>query len=282
MGGRETTVLFAGVSDATLDLVAACLEKLKEATDAAGGRVVKTIGEDLMALFPDADSAATAAAAMQKAMEAMLEGSARPGVRIGFHAGPVINREDDVFGDTVNLAARLAQQAVRDQILTDAQTASALGEPYRACLRRLYAVELKGKAGEVDLCELVWRVGNDTDTFDAMMRSTPRAKPQVLRLVHNGTEIQRRRGADSFTIGRESDCDLVIVHHLVSRRHCAIQRRSDKFVLSDQSSNGTFVTVEGDTEFALRREDFILRKRGFISFGQPREGSEHFIEFILE
>ena len=276
-------MLFAGVSDATLDAVGGCLERLRDATGTAGGRVVKTLGDGLMALFPSADAAAMAAAAMQKAIEAMPEHSPRPGVRIGFHSGPVINREDgDVFGDTVNLAARLAQQAARDQILTSAATAQGLGETYRACLRRLYAVELKGKAEEVDLCELVWRVGNDTDTFDARMRSTPRAKPQVLRLIHQGQEIPRRREPDSFTIGRDADCDLVIHHHLVSRQHCSIQRRGDKFVLADLSSNGTFVTVEGDTEFPLRREEFILRRKGVISFGQPREGSEHFIEFVLE
>ena len=283
MAGRETTVLFAGVSNATLDAVGACFQRLREATKAAGGRVVKTIGDDLMALFPSPDAAAGAAAAMQKTIEELAEaGASRPGVGIGFHSGPVLQREGDVFGDTVNLAARLAKQAVRDQILTSAETAGALSEPYRACLRQLYSIEIKGKAEQVGLCELVWRVGNDTDRFDALMRAAPRARQALLRLVYNGREIPRRRESDTFSIGREPDCDLVIVHHLVSRRHCSIQRRSDKFVLADQSSNGTFVRVEGDSEFALHREEFILRRNGCISFGQPREGSEHFIEFFLE
>ena len=153
-------MLFAGVCDATLDAVAPCLEQLREATRAAGGRVIKTIGEDLMALFPSPDAAASAAAAMQKAIEGMPEGTSKPGVRVGFHSGPVLNRDGDVFGDTVNLAARLAQQAIREQIITDAATAANLSEHYRACLRRLYAVELKGKAEQVDLCEVVWRVGS--------------------------------------------------------------------------------------------------------------------------
>ena len=284
MGGRETTVLFAGVSDATLDVVGACFERLREATRAAGGRVVKTIGEDLMALFPSADAAASAAAAMQKAIEGMPEGLSRPGVRIGFHSGPVINQGDDVFGDTVNMAARLAQQAIREQIITSAETAAGLSEHYKACLRRLYAVELKGKAEEVDLCEVVWRVGSGTDTFtfEAGLKAAMRAKAAVLRLVHKGQEIARRRDADSFVIGRDPECDLPISHHLVSRRHCSILKRGDKFVLADQSSNGTFVTIEGDSEFVLQREEFILRKSGCISFGQSRETSEHYIEFFLE
>lgn len=283
MGGRDTTVLFAGVCDATLDAVAPCLEQLREATRAAGGRVIKTIGEDLMALFPSPDAAASAAAAMQKAIDGMAEGVTKPGVRVGFHTGPVLNRDGDVFGDTVNLAARLAQQAIREQIITSAETAANLSEHYKACLRRLYAVELKGKAGQVDLCEVVWRVGSGTDTFtfEAGLKAA-RAKAAVLRLVHQGQEIRRRRDADSFVIGRDAECDLSITHHLISRRHCAIEKRGDKFVLADQSSNGTFVTVEGDSEFVLQREEFILRKKGCISFGQPRESSEHYVEFFIE
>ena len=284
MGGRETTVLFAGVRDATLDAVGPCLEHLREATLAAGGRVIKTIGEDLMALFPSPDAAAAAAAAMQKAMDGLPEGASKPGVRVGFHSGPVLNQGGDVFGDTVNLAARLAQQAIRGQIITDAATAANLSEHYKACLRRLYAVELKGKAEQVDLCEVVWRVGSGTDTFtfDSGLKAAVRAKAVVLRLVHKGQEIQRRRDADSFTIGRDSECDLPITHHLISRRHCAIEKRADKFVLADQSSNGTFVTIEGDSEFVVHREEFILRKSGCISFGQSRETSEHFVEFYLD
>jgi hypothetical protein len=189
-----------------------------------------------------------------------------------------------VFGDTVNLAARLAQQAIREQIITDAGTAASLSEHYRACLRRLYAVELKGKAEQVDLCEVIWRVGSGTDTFtfEAGMKTVVRAKPVALRLVHKGTEIQRRRDADSFAIGRDAECDLPITHHLISRRHCSIEKRGDKFVLADQSSNGTFVTIEGDSEFVVHREEFILRKNGCISFGESRETSEHFVEFYLD
>ena len=284
MGGRDATVLFAGLTDVTLDAIGSCIERLREATTEAGGRVVKTIGDEVMAIFPGPDAAASAAAAMQRAIEDLpATPGGHPGVRIGFQRGPVINRDNDVFGDTVNMAARLAQQAIRAQILTSAETASTLSEHYKACLRRLYAVELKGKAEQVDLCEVVWRVGNGTDTFtfEAGIKSAIRA-PVVLRLVHKGRELQRRRESDSFVIGRDPECDLPIVHHLISRRHCAIDRRGDKFVLSDQSSNGTFVTVEGDSEFALQREEFILRRSGCISFGQPRANSEHYIEFFVE
>ena len=54
---------------------------------------------------------------------------------------------------------------------------------------------------------------------------------------------------------------------MASRLHARIERRRDKFVLIDQSTNGTYVTLEGEKEILLRREELILRGRGHISFG---------------
>src|SRR5437899_2968655 len=84
-----------------------------------------------------------------------------------------------------------------------------------------------------------------------------------------------RRENESVTLGRESGCGLTVADHLASRRHCTIERRQDKWVLKDHSSNGTFVTVEGDAEIMLQREEMMLRRSGWISLGHPRaEGGE--------
>ena len=292
---RSNTVLFAGLADgerlvgaagdaAALNALHQCFTHMREAAETLGGRVIKTVGQELMALFPNPDAAAAAAAQMQHAIDRLPEvGGLRLGVRIGFHAGPVLQSGGDVFGDTVNLAARLAEQANPEQIITSTETAAALAEHHQRSLRQLYPIEVKGKAEEVFLCELVWRVGNDTAQFDGLLRPVPRrAPPVVLRLRYREQEFLRRRENDSLTVGREDDCDLVIRHPLVSRHHCLIQRRLDKFVLVDRSSNGTFVTIEGDTEFALHREELILRKHGWIALGQPRAESEHLLEFFSE
>jgi adenylate cyclase len=290
---RETTVLFADVSESTrlyetagdlkaMEAIQGCLGRMHEAVVAAGGRVVKTMGDEIMALFPVPDAAAAAAGAMQKSIETMAEvGGIRLGVRIGFHYGPVIQREGDVFGDTVNLAARLVQQANKDQIITSSETAAVLGEAYRASMRQLYAIQVRGRTEEVELFELVWRIGNETATFQTdALRARQRAP--VLRLRYRDQEIVRRREQESIILGREPDCDLVIAHHLVSRHHCRIERRQDKFVLADQSTNGTYVTVEGDTEMPLHREELPLRRHGWISLGQPRADNGDVVEYFCE
>src|SRR5436853_5507353 len=108
--GRHTAVLSADVSGRTKryetagdavahEAIGRCIEQLKSATQAAGGRVVKTIGDEIMAVFASADAGGSAAAEMQAAVSALpAVGDTRLGVKIGFHSGPVIQKDDDVFG----------------------------------------------------------------------------------------------------------------------------------------------------------------------------------------
>ena len=172
--GRQATVLFADVSGSTKlyeaagdaiasDTINRMIAEMRRCTEAAGGRVVKTIGDEVMALFPTPHAAAGAASQIQLQTDIMpLVNGMKLGVRIGFHSGPVIQREGDVFGDTVNLAARLVAQATKEQIITSTDTAQQLGETYQNRLRGLYAITLKGKADDIGLHELIWRYDGAT------------------------------------------------------------------------------------------------------------------------
>jgi adenylate cyclase len=289
---RQTTVLFAGViagpelqagagEAKTLEATRACLEALRLATAHAGGRVIKIIVDEVMALFPTPHAAASAAVAMQKQVDSLPEVEGwKLGVRVGFHCGPVLQRDEDVFGDTVNLAARLAKLAAREQIITSSETAEALGESCGPAMRRLYGQHIKGKAEEVQLCELVWRMGNATAQLNWARER--RAKPATLRLQYRGRELERRRDIDAITFGRDAECGLVIHDSNVSRRHCTIERRNDKFVLADHSSNGTYVTEENSAEIAIKREEFTLGKHGWIAFGVPRAATEEIVEYFCD
>jgi adenylate cyclase len=126
----QTAILFADVSGSTRlyetagDTVAAaaidrCITMLKQKTEAAGGRVIKTIGDEIMSVFNSTDAAANAAIDMQTgAAQLPMTAGIQLGIRIGFNCGSVVERNDDVFGDAVNVAARLASQAQKDQIIT--------------------------------------------------------------------------------------------------------------------------------------------------------------------
>jgi adenylate cyclase len=293
-GGRLATVLFADVSGSTklyeaagdviaLETINRIIAEMRRCTEAAGGRVVKTIGDEVMALFSTPEAAASAASQIQMQTD-IMPGVAgmKLGVRIGFHSGPVIQKDNDVFGDTVNLAARLVAQATREQIITSAETAQELGEGYKERTRGLYAITVKGKADDIGLCELIWRYDGAT-TVVLRPKSAP-AKPKtvMIRLKYRGKELVRRRDNDSVTLGRDETSGLQIMEDKCSRHHCTIERRGDKFVLKDHSTNGTYVTIGEEDEVLLQRDEIALRKTGWISFGQTRIGTHESVEFFCD
>src|SRR2546425_4026960 len=183
---QQTTVLFADVSGSTklyetagdavaLTAIGRCIERMRKAAESTGGRVVKTIGDEIMALFPSPDAAAGAASEMHATIEQLPEvGGAKLGVRVGFHSGPVIQREDDVFGDTVNMAARLVEQAGKGQIIISHETAGVFSPAVRKFTRPPYPIQGEGQAGEGLLFGGMWRPVEDRTTLAGY---PPQARP---------------------------------------------------------------------------------------------------------
>ena len=291
--GRQTTVLFAGVTGTAelfqaagdvraADAITRCLEAFRQAAVESGGRVVKTMGEQIMALFPTANAAADAAARMQGAVDSLAEmGGPKLGARIAFHAGPVLQHDNDIFGDSVNIASRLVEQATRGQVLTTGETVELLATGLRNSTRRLYDITVRGKEEQISLCEYLWQKSPDITDFSALT-SVLKAPRAGLRLRYRGKDVIRRRREESITIGRDAGCMLVVAEAKASRQHCVIERRGQKFILRDHSTNGTYVAVEGEEEIVLRREEIILRRHGWIAFGQPRAETPDVVEYFCE
>ena len=268
--------------DAALDAIGRCIGRLSQAAAATGGRVLKTMGDEVMVLFPTADAAANGASEMHAAVATLppVNGT-KLGVRIGFHSGPVIQRGNDVFGDTVNLAARLVEHAQKGQIVTSEETLQQLSPALRACSRRLHAIPIKGKADRGGLCEIEWRPASDTTT-DAAPRPEARSAAVALRLTYREVQLVCRRDNDSIIIGRDSSCGLVIAGENVSRLHCTIVRHHGESVLRDHSTNGTFVTVDGDAEILLQDEDMPLHRHGWLALGEPRAETAEVVVYFVD
>jgi predicted component of type VI protein secretion system len=98
-------------------------------------------------------------------------------------------------------------------------------------------------------------------------------------LRHGGEEKVLDAGVGLFSLGRDAASDFIINDRRASRTHARIERRRDKFVLIDQSTNGTYVTFDGEAEFALKREEVILRGKGRISFGHAFDENSEVVEF---
>jgi adenylate cyclase len=289
----EVSVLFADVSGSTKlyetsgDAVAhaaidKCVSLMRDKTLNAKGRVIKTIGDEVMSAFATADQAADAAIEMQSAISELPPvGNTQIGIRIGFNHGPVVERDGDVFGDAVNLAARLAGVATKGQIITARDTVMLMSPMLKAATRAITTIQVKGKAQEIQVYELIWQQSEDMTTL-ASQKSLYKPKNAKLRLLVQGSEVILSAERPAVALGRDAAADLVIKERMASRAHGKIERRLDKFILSDHSANGTFVTIEGDKEIVLRREEFTLRGHGWIAFGQSRASATDVVEFFCE
>jgi adenylate cyclase len=278
-----STKLYETVGDAAahaaIDL---CVKLFGNITEQHGGRVIKTIGDEVMAIFPQASQAVRAAVDIQLGVTGMAPvEKVRLGVRVGLHHGPVVEREGDVFGDTVNLAARLTELASRGQIITSQETVEKLEALQKLDCRRLYAIPVKGKEKDVGICEVMW-----TDTEDATQLAAPRTQMRPaaagsLRVVYRGRTVILPAERRSLVLGRDATADLVVAERMASRMHCEIEQRKDKFFLSDRSANGTWLTIDG-SELVLRREESMLRGHGYITLGQSRETATEVVEYFCE
>ena len=273
---RNLAVLFADISGSAklyetlgdteaLATVERCLAIIQQACVDGGGRVIKMIGDEVMAVFPAADAAARAATDMQARISAQRTSHGAPlAIHVGFNFGPVLEEGTDVFGDTVTVAARLSNLARGGQVFTSAPTVAELAPAMRARTRSQQAHTVKGKQKDIDLFELLWQETEDELTA---LSTHVKVQPAHLSLQHGDRRIQLSEAVPTLLMGRDLQNDVVIADRKASRMHARIERRRDKFVLIDHSSNGTYVTVEGEPEMALRREEVVLRNRGHISFG---------------
>jgi len=278
-----STKLYESAGDqAAFAAISGCVQLFKDQVSGQGGRVIKTIGDEVMAVFPDGNGAGRAALAMQRGVDAMpqVQGG-KLGCRIGFHGGSLIHRDGDVFGDAVNLAARLASLAARGQIITSLDVVDSLEPMLKLDCRKLYAIPVKGKEKDVQICEILW-----TDTDDATTLAAPRARPEraagTLRIVYRGRTLTLPGEKRSLVLGRDATADLVVAERMASRTHCEIEQRQDKFFLNDRSANGTWLTADSGEEIILRREEAMLRGHGFITLGQPRATATEVVEFFCE
>lgn len=275
---RNLAVLFADIAGSTKlydtlgdkqakKMVDECIAVMRSIAEQYGGRVIKTIGDEVMCVLPDPDSGCLAATDMQlKIMALPAVSSVKRAIRAGFHAGPVIEENGDVFGDTVNLAARMAGLAKATQIITTRATVEQLSPLLRSSSRRIAALAVKGKGDDVEVCEIIWQAGEEL-TMATPSILTPLKQIQ-LHLEFGTTELVLEQSNTGIILGRDVSCQIAVADRMASRQHARIERRRDKFFLIDQSTNGTFVAFADEPEITLRREEVMLRGQGRIAFGR--------------
>ena len=292
-GDAQPTVLFADIAGSTKlyevlgdteakRLIDEVLLALTALTKRHGGRVVKTIGDEVMCVFANAEKGFHAATDMQNKVDSMpvVSGTKRR-IRVGFHAGAVIEEAGDVFGDTVNVAARMSGLAKGMQIMTTRTTVDTLPSYLRGFTRDIAALSVKGKADDMAVCEVLWQDEGDLTMTVAALSVHAVSTGEVV-LKHGEQELVLNAKRNSAGMGRDPGSDIVVTDTKASRHHARIEKRRDKFFLADQSTNGTFVKFSGEAEIGLRREEIMLRGTGRILFGHSEaEGAGETVEFTV-
>jgi len=289
-------ILFADVSGSTRlyetqgdakarRMIGRCVELMTESTLKHGGALIKTIGDEVMCRFAAADDAAAAALDMQEQVSgaAMTGGGGGMAIHVGFHFGPVVEEDKDVFGDAVNVASRMVNLSKRDQILTTGATVERLSPKWRAAMRQVDRAAVRGKSEEIDVYELVWQEAEATRIAGkAWVLPAAAGAPGQLVLRYGARELEINEKHPSVTAGRGEQNDLVVKDELVSRLHARIEYRNHRFSLTDQSTNGTYVTDGAGATRLVRHDSQVLTGSGTICFGhKPEPGRTDVVKYAV-
>ena len=153
-------------------------------------------------------------------------------------------------------------------------------------MRPFDRLRVKGRKEPLDVYVFAWEDDGDiTNMATASSFTNPvrHQQAQRLKLTHKGSRHNIPIETTSFIIGRGKDSDLVVRGDLISRYHSKVEHRRGKFIITDQSTNGTFITTQEGQEIFLRREELTLVGTGSISLGKKVDrADENLIHYYCE
>lgn len=287
-----TTVLFADLSgsvplyeslgDAAAKAIVVSLQRLHSSLVAEhSGFVQEIIGDEIMCRFEKAEHALECAerihlSTIEFCSSDDISLSNALEMRIGIHCGPAIMENDRLFGDTINTAARVMSIAQAGQTITTSAVLEQLPPTMRALAREFDKVVLKGKSEPTTVFDIPWQVQDLTQ----IKRSDIASHLTKIQLSCNDISLSVSVTDCPVYVGRAINNLLVVDSDPVSRRHVAIAYLRGRFVLSDQSTNGTYVCPNKSETIYLRREQIPLWGTGRFCLGAPEEEElGHVVEY---
>ena len=137
--------------------------------------------------------------------------------------------------------------------------------------RQIDVATVRGKMDEVALYELLWNPEEATSMLPTIEWENRQSKVSRMQLSFRDQTVEVSDRRKSVNIGRADDNDLVVKGNLISRIHAKVEMRRGRFVLIDQSTNGTFLqNVRGEETF-VRRDSTELHGEGTIGLGRAEQ-----------
>lgn len=274
-----STGLFESAGNvAATQIVTRCTQALGLHLARSGGRVVKYLGDGVLALFDDPVAAVDACARMQELLRDLLlsqPGGAEIGVKTGIERGFIVEHDGDCYGDAVNVAARLSDRAQANEILIGESLFKLLPDAKRQSCHSLDRLTIKGKAEPLRVWRIDWsRTAETTLTIPLELYELQMGQRIVQRvdLERLDQHVELVPSGGALIIGRGEGAGFPVNDPRVSRRHARIEWSGGQCVITDFSSNGTWVRFAGSpVPVTLRRESCTLYGEGEIGLGAAPE-----------
>lgn len=277
---RKLIVMFADVSGSAglferlgdteaIYAVERCLKRMNRSIDGYRGRTVQINGDELLATFDTAEEACQAAIDMQQRIADLPPVSGlKLTIRIGLHAGSVIEVADKVSGDVVNNTARIAGIARRDQILASSALVAELPQPGIITVKQVPELgSVPENGATLNLFQVYWPNHENGASVNSIPGPQSVLPADRLCVRYHGKAFLLDDKTPLLTLGRDLASKLLIEDRKASRQHARIEKRGHDYYLVDSSTNGSFVSLAGRQEVMVRRHELLLEGSGRICFG---------------
>lgn len=241
-----------------------CIDWMRELIEAREGVFVAAKGDDVLATFASPDHALGA-------VEAILAKMPYGGLSVhaGLHYGWIIAMRGDIFGDAVNMTARLASLANPGEVLISRDFAGRLSPQNAAALRPLNPINVKGKSEPVEVLSLnegtrFYSPGSKEEADD---RAFATAKATLVIEVEGEDRRFIVEDGSSISMGRLDDNVIVLDRPWVSRHHATIAVNGGRVQFTDRSTYGSYLLIGDGHELVAQRESVVLVGTGRIGLG---------------
>jgi adenylate cyclase len=288
--GVQTTVVFTDLHGSTAvfetlgnvratEIITQITSWIAKQCESNGGRVVKTLGDGVLAMFPDGQRAVNAVVDLQRLHAKSLiiaQPDLRMAMRIGVASGEVEIVAGDCYGDAVNVAARLCDLCGPHQIWANAAALSTVDESPGIAFRVLGPISIRGRAEPCNVYQIEWREEVATDFLTMQGELDPvyasgdvDALGREIELTWMGSTKRFKSFELPIQIGRVRDVEFVVNDPRVSRSHARLEWRNGSVVFIDASSYGSWIRFTGaaGSDVLLRRDECVLHGKGELALG---------------
>lgn len=294
---RRLVVLYADVSGSTRLYeqfgdeiaradIAVCIDLLSRVTKRMNGQVVKTIGDEVMCVFPGPAKAAVAASEMQIALRDAGESNRfRSGplrIKIGWHHGEA-SWEGEVHGEAPITAQQLISMAKADEVLTSERSLRTLPPGLKMGARFVDHVKAEAWNGDLEVWELPWEDEAELTSVSSQPGRTRTTAHSRLTLECGNRSVCCDAALPRLRLGRGDDNELMVEGRFVSRVHVEVQYRNGRFHVRDNSTNGSIVEQLGGKRASIHREEMMLAGTGRLCLGAtPEEDPDAVVRYRCE